>query len=187
MAVEFIPRLTARSLQNADKQHRLGQIAGLACDASAAALIVGRAPLVALNLLEQGRGVLAASLDDMRTDILDLQAEHPELAQRFLDLRDKLQPLTTRRNLSLETSHITSLETQTYRRHLAGSELDRLIAEIQQQPNFESFLKPPSEGDILEAGKHGSIVVINVSQYRCDAILVERHRIQSIPLPNLTY
>ncbi|KAF2629495.1 hypothetical protein BU25DRAFT_268013 [Macroventuria anomochaeta] len=187
MAVELAPQLIARSLKNADKQYRLSQIAGLACDASAASLNAGRVLLLALNLLEQGRGVLAASLHEMRTDVLDLQAKHPELAERFVRLRNELQPPVTEPMLSLEQSRMPFLKTQADRRHFAGSELDRLIAEIQQQSGFEDFLRPPSEGEILDAGQHGPIVVINVSEYRCDAFLIDQHRIQTVPLPNFTY
>ena len=187
MSVEIAPRLTSRSLETLDKQHRLSQIVGLACDASAAAFNAGKIPLIALNLLEQGRGVLGASLDDMWTDILDLRTRHPNLAERFISLRDELQPPIEERVSPLTRSHMPFPKTQGDQRHFAGSELDRLIVEIQQQSGFEDFLRPSGESEILDAGKYGPIIVINVSKYRCDAILIERHQIRSVPLPNLTH
>jgi hypothetical protein len=187
MAVKLVPRLNARSLENSDKQHRLSQIVGLACDASAAALNAGKLPLVALDLLEQGRGLLATSLDEMRTDILDLRVKHPELADQLTGLRNELQSPIMSNTSSPDEIRTPFLKSQTDRRHSAGSRLDRLIAAIQQQSGFENFLRPPSEGEILDAAKYGPIVVINVSEYRCDAILVDQHRIRSVPLPGLTY
>ena len=62
ITIDLIPKLISRSLKNSDKQHILGQVVGLASDTAAAALHAGEEPLVALNFLEQGRGVLAISL-----------------------------------------------------------------------------------------------------------------------------
>ena len=53
-------------------------------------LCAGKEALVALNLLEQGRGVLAPSLQEMRTDILDLKECYPRLAEQLYHLRDEL-------------------------------------------------------------------------------------------------
>ncbi|KAK8085991.1 hypothetical protein PG994_000965 [Apiospora phragmitis] len=61
LAVQLIPTLTSKSLGNADRQQLLGQLAGLASDAAATALFEEKGPLAAVKLLEQGRGVLAAS------------------------------------------------------------------------------------------------------------------------------
>lgn len=68
----------------------VGMIVGLACDATAAALHAGNIPLVALNMLEQERGILATSLEDMRTDLIDLQSRSPELGNEFIRLRGVL-------------------------------------------------------------------------------------------------
>jgi hypothetical protein len=39
----------------------------------------------------------------------------------------------------------------------------------------------------MRAAAHdGPIVAINISEYRCDAILIEQHQIRSVPLPNLS-
>jgi hypothetical protein len=35
------------------------------------------------------------------------------------------------------------------------------------------------------AAKYGPIIVINVSKYQCDTILVEQHQIWFLALPNL--
>jgi hypothetical protein len=87
-AVRLIARLNSRSLEYSDKQFIVSQVLGLGSDAAAAALRAGRGPLVALELLEEGRGVL---LDELRTDISDLQERHPELAEQFVHLRDQLE------------------------------------------------------------------------------------------------
>ena len=64
----------------------LGQVGGLAPDAAAAAFHAEKGLLIALTLLERGRGVLAASFEEMRVDVLELQERHPKLAGQFVQL-----------------------------------------------------------------------------------------------------
>jgi len=185
IAVHLIPQLTARSLENTDKQHILSEVVGLACDATAAALHVEKAPIVALNLLEQGRGILAASLEEMRADMLDLQRRYPKLAAQFVRLRNELEP-SFKRNLSFsEENRQPSFQARASQLYVAGQELDELIIKIRKQPGFEDFLLPPTKEEIQAAARSGPIIVINVSEYRCDALLVEQHQIRSLALPNL--
>ncbi|KAL9122176.1 MAG: hypothetical protein Q9187_001266 [Circinaria calcarea] len=186
IAVNLIPKLALRSLENSDKQHLLSMVVGLACNLTAVALQVQEAPSVAVKLLEQGRGVLATSLEEIRTDILDLQGRHPELADQFVSLRDELEPPVTRNNtLFTDDNRKSSLQARASRRYDAGKELDKLIFDIRKRPGFKDFLLPPSEKEMQAAARCGPIVVINVSEYRCDALLVEQHQIRSLALPHL--
>ena len=88
----------------------LSQVVGLAYDVTAVALQVEKAPLVALELLERGRGVLAASLEEIRTDILDLRRRHSELADRFVRLRDELEPPITQSTTFANQNRESSLQ-----------------------------------------------------------------------------
>ncbi|KAH6887034.1 CHAT domain-containing protein [Thelonectria olida] len=185
VAVPLIPKLTPRSLQNSDKQHALSQVFGLASRGATAALRSGKGPLAALEFLEQGRGLLAASLEDMRTDILDLQAQHPRLAEQFTNLRNELDSPVTNRPLLTDDVPEPSQPDYATQRYEAGNKLDQVITEICQQPGFEDFLLVPSEKAIRAAAAYGPIVVINTSEYGCDAILVESTQIRHLPLPSL--
>ncbi|KAF9772715.1 hypothetical protein IL306_009564 [Fusarium sp. DS 682] len=182
-AREAVNAIPARSLKNPDKQHLLGQVVGLASNAAAAALHAGRGPTVALKILEQGRGVLATALEEMRTDIIELQARCPELAKRFVGLRDELDPPVARNTFHSDEHGGSNQQARATRRYDAGNKLDELIAEIQRQPGFEDFLAAPSEAELRAAARCGPIVVVNTSEYRCDAILVEQHQIRSVQLP----
>lgn len=183
IAVSLVPKLTSRSLENYDKQNVLGQVAGLACDTAALALQAGKDALAALNSLEQGRGVLATSLEERRADIRRIRDEHPELAEQFVQLRNELENLGTR---STSFPDQSSWLAPGNRRYDAGSQLDNVIAEIRSQPGFEDFLLAPCEREMRGAAKLGPIVVINVSKYRCDAVLVEKHHIRVLALPGLS-
>ncbi|KAL4799857.1 hypothetical protein BDV19DRAFT_385140 [Aspergillus venezuelensis] len=93
--VHLIPRLTLRSLENSDKQHLLSEVVGFASDAAATALNAQKGALSALTLLELGRGVLAASLEEVRVDIQDLQHTYPVMAEKFVQLQTILDtPIT---------------------------------------------------------------------------------------------
>ncbi|RMJ08168.1 hypothetical protein CDV36_012227 [Fusarium kuroshium] len=176
---ERISNLALRSLDNEDKQHLLGLMAEVASDGVAAALFANKGCLAALNLLEQGRGVLAESIEAMRVDIMQLQEQYPDMAQEFVRLRDELEGAAS----DSDDEEGISRSDQRYK---TGKEFDKLIGDIQALPEFSSFLGPPSEGEIQDAAKDGPLVVINVSKYRCDALIVEKHQTRVMPLPNLS-
>jgi CHAT domain-containing protein/tetratricopeptide (TPR) repeat protein len=184
--ISLIPKLTSKSLPNSDKQHRLSQFVGLASVAAAVALQADKDPLVALELLEEGRGVLAASIEEMRVDVIDLQEQHSGLARRFDNLRTKLdQPQKS--TPVTETGQSSGGSKPYNKRHDASQEFEQLISKIRDQPGFERFLLSPGEKQMREAARIGPIVVINLSHYRCDAIIVEEQGVRSLRLNDLNH
>ncbi|KAH8782658.1 TPR domain-containing protein [Diaporthe sp. PMI_573] len=186
-AVDLIPLLAPLSLQSADKQHQLREAVGLASDAAAIALHSRDTPFAALRLLEIGRGVLAGSLQSIRTDLSALQQTHPQLASAFVDLRDKLDGPASRTSpeppqLALGLS--TNVEGD--RRHKASADMDRLLGEIREKPGFEQFLTSATEDQMRAAAADGPLIVVNTSSHRCDAFIVECSGIRVLPLPQLT-
>ncbi|KAL9572387.1 hypothetical protein ACKAV7_003588 [Fusarium commune] len=178
--VDLIPQMAVRSLESSDKQDLLLKIGGVSSEAAGLALHLGEDPLVALSLLEKGRGIFALSLDEMRADIKSLEEQCPDLARKFVTLREQLSA-SSASGKTLDTED-PEWNVDESRRHEAGDEFERLLEEIRQQPSFETFLLPPSESEIKFAAERGPIVIINTSMLRCDAILVESHQITSVPL-----
>ncbi|KAI1049495.1 hypothetical protein LB506_004574 [Fusarium annulatum] len=178
--VDLIPHMAVRSLEGSDKQDLLLKIGGVSSEAAGLALHLDEDPSVALSLLEKGRGIFALSLDEMRADINVLEEQCPDLARKFVSLREQLSASTSSgKTLDTEDPEWNVDES---RRHEAGDEFESLLGEIRQQSGFETFLLPPSESEIRFAAERGSIVIINTSMLRCDAILVESHQITSVPL-----
>jgi len=173
ITMDLIPRLSPRSLRNPDKQFQLSHAAGLACDATAAALHVGKVPHSALDFLERGRGLLATSLDEVRADVQELRSVHPNLADELVQLQEAVTDSGSG-DAGLELAEESTPGLRTTKRYAASMGLDRLFIKIREQPGFERFLLPPSEDEYRAAATYGPIIVINVSEYRCDAILVER-------------
>jgi hypothetical protein len=66
--------------------------------------------------------------------------------------------------------------------------LDKLVDEIRLLPGFGNFQKPLSERELMEAASAGPIVIINVSPFHCDAILISPNlpeRIRALHLADL--
>jgi tetratricopeptide (TPR) repeat protein len=186
-AVNLLPTVSPRSLQHTDKQHMLADFAGLASMAAATTLNAGKDAYHALRLLELGRGVIAGLLMEMRGDISDLKQGHPNLADEFTSLRDELDAPVDRTTSRISTDNIPSWESQARRRREADQKFSELITRIRGQPGFQNFLLPPTADELMAATDLGTIVVINVSLYRCDALLVKPDRIWELPLPRLRH
>lgn len=144
--VDLIPHMAVRSLESSDKQDLLLKIGGVSSEAAGLALHLGEDPSVALSLLEKGRGMFALSLDEMRADIKSLEEQCPDLASKFITLREQLSSLATS-GRTLDTEY-PEWNVDESRRHKAGDEFESLLAEIRQQSGFETFLLPPSESEI---------------------------------------
>ena len=172
-AVSLVPLLTPRSLETSDKQHLLMDIVNLASMASAVALNAAKTPSDAVQALESGRGVIAGSINELRTDVSDLQQKHPQLAKEYVTLRDQID------------SPAMQMQRKVDQRYTAGKELERVIQQIQRLPEFHRFLCAPSEDELKAAAECGPIVIINWTDYRCDALIIEKTQIRALQLPHL--
>lgn len=72
------------------------------------------------------------------------------------------------------------------RRMALAREWDELVAQVREIEGFEDFLRPPALEKLLPAADQGPVAVINVSQRRCDALLVKPDGVQVVALPALT-
>ncbi|KAH7166362.1 CHAT domain-containing protein [Dactylonectria macrodidyma] len=199
-AVHLVPSVVPRLLGAEYKQSLLSQEAGLASDATAVMLNSGKHAFHAVQLLEIGRGVISGLSYEIAADVARLLPAYPALGGRFIKLKEQLEVPTTSsptqvmqqqdrlqglpsimdRPEGLDAAPQTPAE-QSY----IGSQLDKLIVEIRKQPGFENFLLASSEEEMRTAARYGPIVAINVSEFRCDAILIEQHQIRPLCLPLL--
>lgn len=188
-AVSHVPLVTPYSLDNADKQHMLTELyecINLASNAAAVALMVGKPPLEAFRLLELGRGIIMGSMNDIRLDISDLKQHYPEIAQKYMDLRDQIDVSESASVADTGLSDISpSALSKGSQRYDAAKELERNIQEIRALPGFGYFLQAPSEDDFKSSANCGPVVVINISNYCCDALIVEESGLRALHLPKL--
>ncbi|WP_432991828.1 CHAT domain-containing protein [Dactylosporangium sp. CA-233914] len=72
------------------------------------------------------------------------------------------------------------------RRMALAREWDELVEQVRQLDGFEDFLRPPPLDKLLPAAADGPVAVINVSRWRCDALLVTEDEVRVRDLPGLT-
>jgi hypothetical protein len=168
-----------RELQRSDQERNLSRFAALACDAAAWAIEAGQ-PERAVELLEQGRGVLLAQATEHRAREHDLRRVRPDLASQLTGLEDRLEHLPPADDPLRAADPILARG----RTDLAR-ERDAVLHQIRALPGFTDFLRPPEFTTLREAAAGGPVVIINVSGYRCDALIVTSGGVQVTPLPGL--
>lgn len=183
-AVELLPRLAPRHLQRSDQEHLLGLTSGLVSDAAACAVQCGDAE-GALVLLEQGRGILLSHALDSRSDLTDLHAVAPELVGKLIRLREELDSPTTPLPLGTHADRSAAEQRMTDLRHQHGREWRETVQQIRALPGFARFLQPPRLGDLLPAAAEGPVVTVNVSEFRCDALVLTIDGVRVVPLRDL--
>lgn len=187
---EVLPLLAWRGLGLVSRENRLRDFPGLASDAAAVALDAGD-PARALRLLEQGRTLIWSQLLDARTDRSRLAAEHPELCRRLDHLVAELADTDDGFGRSLSAGATVPGATP-YRQDVEyrwqlHRDHEELLAEVRQQPGFEDFLAAPELATLRRSAARGPVVVVNVSAYRCDALLLtpDHDDVRVVPLPAL--
>ncbi|EGX43949.1 hypothetical protein AOL_s00210g265 [Orbilia oligospora ATCC 24927] len=191
IAVGLLPLSVSRELKHRDQQHNLKKHAGLSSRAASIVLNAGKDAYDAVKLLELGRGVMTGLRLGSRSDLTELRLQHPDIAAKFEQLRDILDSPASGTFESAVIYDSKALdESPTLRRKNnerfdANLEFNKTIDQIRLLPNFENFLRPPAPDDLMTAASLGPVVIINISRYRCDALLVEQQTIRSFPLPNL--
>ncbi|KUN14574.1 hypothetical protein AQJ11_44445 [Streptomyces corchorusii] len=190
-AVRLLPEVSPRRLARSDQEHALGGLAGLAGEAASLVLADPRLPAAdrprrALSLLETGRGILISQVLDGRDDLSALRLRHPDLAARFVELRDLLdQPWEASPSSGgAEPSTPTAAPQPGGReRHVLAAEFAATQARIRALDGFGSFGLPPVADELLDAAQAGPVVVLNVSSYGSHGLLVTRDGVTALPLP----
>ncbi|MCX5097326.1 CHAT domain-containing protein [Streptomyces sp. NBC_00365] len=175
VAVGLLPLTAWRGLARTDRERLLARRSHVAGQAAACAIACGRVEQ-AVELLDHGRSVLWGQALDTRTDLTALRETHPRLADRLAGLR-----------AALEEGTWTAPEQNAgeQRRRLA-QEWEDLLGTVRRLPDFEHFLAPLPFSELTGATAAGPLVLVNVSRYRCDALVVTPGRVTLIPLPDLT-
>jgi len=178
--VALLDRLSWPGLPRADQEDLLKRFSGVATDAAAWALTCGEAER-AVELVDRGRGVLLAQAIDARSPYDRLHEAAPDLAERLRRLRVELDRFGL---ATVGQEDVVVLETTPRaageRRMALAAEHDRVIGEIKAR-GLSAELDPPSAAALRHAAE-GPVVVLNVSRYRCDALLVTSSEVLPVPL-----
>ncbi|MFI6070485.1 CHAT domain-containing protein [Actinoplanes sp. NPDC051343] len=170
-AVGLLPQLAPRRLLRPDREHGLGELAGLPAEAAAAALSLGRLQ-EALTLLERARGLLLGEAIGARRELEALRRADPARAAELVRLRDRLDA-SDRAGVDLyhDDETVVRLGDRTRRHRELAERWESLLAEIRRLPGLAGFLQPPAARS-PQPPADGSIVVVNAGRFRCDALLL---------------
>ncbi|MFI9463048.1 CHAT domain-containing protein [Streptomyces xiamenensis] len=183
VALAQLPLLAWHGLELEDRISGLAVSDSIACDAAAAALSAGR-PETALQLLELGRGVLLAQAVDTRFDTVQLAERHPELAERMAEIRQALRSADS--SFADPATPAGERRADARERRELAAELDGVIHEAYRLLGLDDYLRPPDPEELRAAAADGTVVVVNTSFLRCDALVVTRDALRTVPLPGLS-
>ena len=185
-AADLLGRVAPRSLARGDQEHLLEELGGLGSEAAACCVHAGLADR-AVELFEQGRGVLLGQALDTRTDLTVLAEQHPELAERFIAMRNDLDSDALAFAKLTGTDGVDEGWQAAERRQDVAEVFDRVIAEIRATPGFGSFLRPFPISELAAVAANGPIVIVNVSRFGAHALIMTSGGVADpIPLAELT-
>jgi tetratricopeptide (TPR) repeat protein len=193
-AVKLLPTVSPRQLRRSEQQFNISQFSNITSRAVSLLLEDAEDAYKSLQLLELGRGILANLQLEVRSDISVLAASHPDLAKKFVELRDQIDYSSRTPEVSvIEKCSVTSSlafildsSKSIAARHALHRNFNDLLRFIRSLEGFENFLQGPSKSELHSLAKDGPIVVFNLSDIRSDAFLITYHGIDFIHLPLLT-
>jgi tetratricopeptide (TPR) repeat protein len=167
-AVDLLQVVAWHGLDRVSRESALDEVRGLARQAAAAAVRLGR-PEHAVEMLEQGTSVLWGQSLRLRSDLSELAETEPELVNRLH---------TARQGLDGDTAHDVE-------RARLSRLWDATLEEVRDLPGWTDFLAPVPFDRLRHAADEGPVVWINVAE-RCDALVVADGRVTVVPLPGLS-
>jgi hypothetical protein len=202
--LDLLPQLVDHGLAPADRRHHLEVLQGLGPLAAQVQLSRPRwAPWrrtsqradAAWAALEAGRGVLLGQALGIRTTVADLARDNPGLANEVQGVRALLNRDTPQHHdLTLDaddgvltaTDRIKAAAQVAEDRRALASHWNELLHRVRSQPGFDQFGLPPTVAQLRAAAGEGTIVAVNVTAHRCDALVLTASGSGYIPLHGLT-
>ena len=165
------------------QQHLLTTVPkSLALDAASSSISRGDLRS-AIELLEQGRAVLWSKLRGYRHPHDKLRTIDKELFDQFETLSGQLECLAMSVESGLSASESSesnmkhpigpSFEAKMRQHRILSEKWDDVVNKIRQVKGFTDFLQAVPFASLQTAAAEGPIIIINISQYRSDAIILQ--------------
>ncbi|KAH8586464.1 hypothetical protein B0O99DRAFT_528625, partial [Bisporella sp. PMI_857] len=190
MALDLSPaspmlRVTAgpRILNRADQQDNIATFSGLASIGASILLESGSDCFEALQILELSRGVMSSMLIDARIDTTDLENHDPDLAKEFMALRDQLD--SSPNELVKASDELFDSKLDMERRITASKRFNEILDKIRSDDKTNGVFLGPTKDELQSLSESGTIVVINVSFIRSDALIITKDRTWNYSLQDL--
>lgn len=185
-AVRLMEEAAWAGLGRADQQLLLTELHGLPMDAAAMAIEAGRLE-EAVELLEQGRGILLARrLESPGLHAL-LRSHAPELAEQLAWVQNALdEPAAEGVGVGGEPGSLVPPPVTAERRTRLARQRAAILDQVRSQPGLEELARPPTIERLAAAAAQGPVVIVNISQYRCDALIISGDQLTLVPLAAVT-
>ncbi|KAJ7808974.1 TPR-like protein [Mycena leptocephala] len=168
MSLDLLPVLAWLGLSIKDRHYHIVRARKVARNAATAAIGAGL-PGVAVEWLERGRSIIWGQLLNLRTPVDDLKKRHPVLAEKFIFLSAQLEGTGIRDGETNATNSSTQAPNE-QRSHDQALERNTLLEDIRRLEGFDRFLLPKAMSELSKAAQGGPVVILNLSDDRCDAL-----------------
>ncbi|MEV6702491.1 CHAT domain-containing protein [Streptomyces sp. NPDC051453] len=185
-AIALLPSLASLGVDREVREQALARWSGLAAEAASCAIAVGDAER-ALELLEEGRGVLWSQLLDVRGDMDPLRAAAPDIADRLAEVEASLD---TSRGPQVVPEPEADGEARWWaraanQRLVWADEQEDLLSRARELPGLADFRRPVAAARLRQGAAVGPVVLVVVSRWRADALIVTQAATSVVPLPAL--
>ncbi|TFK39671.1 CHAT domain-containing protein [Crucibulum laeve] len=176
-ALMLLPRVAWIGDSISNRYTQLESMSDLGSEAAAAAIQMGNFEK-SIEWLEQGRAIIWNQLNGLRTPFDKLKESRPEIYQELIQVSTALEEASTHgRSLDSNSegnNQKVALHAEAKMHHRLAEQWDKLLATVQNIPEFENFLKPLQFSQICERlPKSGAVVIINIFPRRCDALVLQ--------------
>jgi tetratricopeptide (TPR) repeat protein len=185
-ALDLLPQVVVRSASRNDNERSLSRWSGIANDAAACALRLGRAR-DAIQLIEKGRGIIWNQLLELDLDLERLRQVDRMLAAEFDEIRSVVLASSRKSKTGLGAPDLSTDDVAL--RVSITNDWNRVIDKVRAVPGFSNFLRSPDISDLLSNITQYPLVVVNASRWGCHAILARsaRSALTYLPLERLVY
>ncbi|ETW84899.1 hypothetical protein HETIRDRAFT_314147 [Heterobasidion irregulare TC 32-1] len=129
-------------------------------------------------MLEKGRALLWSRMKGYRQPVLELRTVDHALADRFETVSDQLEKLATSQSrlapdaLEPAPRFGAARDKKLKQQRVLSAEWDDIVKHIRQIEGFSDFLQPVPFERLKHAAAEGPVIVVNVSSYRSDALII---------------
>lgn len=199
--LDLIPLAHSRLVDSRDLQEAMRGFADSGARICSLLLASGQ-PFDALEQLERGRAVMIAQLIDGNEELSSLEIHHPELFKRFHQIRNQLNSPrdfmdqqmaehesehNSHRRVHVVDQATKKQHTELNNHHKVRVRLDQCLKDIRAQIGYERFMLGQRTIELKKHAMDGTIVIVNITPQRSDAILVTSKSITALHLPQLVW
>jgi tetratricopeptide (TPR) repeat protein len=185
-ALALVRMIVSPTNSRSDMQYLLPKLRGLGLLAASILCRLGKPALDSLHAREQCTNIIASHTINGRPDTAILRTNYPDLWSRYSELQASISGISLKSSsfYSGQTAHRNFTDTVSRLQQLYG-DLNKTRDEIRTKIGLEMFLLSPTEKDIRDMAKYGSIVYLNISPISSEAFLITTKGTRVLNLPDL--